>query len=254
MAEKKYIASVQLTEHIGLQHWEVGQPITLKKLMERIHQNLKPAGKGKFFASQELSAVLGLKYGRPVSLKTVMRAVKPHIEEHFKAKFSVEPGRLISRKGHPYVCISRPGGPGAETMLSPTEADAVTHEIAYMLNGEKPGSLTGTLSSKRAGTFSVGPGRDVLRNGVPCINIGREGSTSPVEADEVAHRVAQMLNDLTWKGRNPEKAKCPLCSETVLCVEEHLRRDHENEIRQRRANPHDRVLEAYPKLRSGDLG
>lgn len=43
-------------------------------------------------------------------------------------------------------------------------------------------------------TFTVEPGRCILRNGAPYIAIHREGNTTPVDADEVTHAIAAFLN------------------------------------------------------------
>ena len=51
-------------------------------------------------------------------------------------------------------------------------------------------------SKKRRDTkpFTVEPGREIYLNGEPFISIHREGSTKPVEADDVTHFIAEALN------------------------------------------------------------
>jgi hypothetical protein len=48
--------------------------------------------------------------------------------------------------------------------------------------------------------FTVEPGRQIYRDGVPFISIGREGRTMPASADEVTHAIAECLNQLGWLG------------------------------------------------------
>ena len=45
--------------------------------------------------------------------------------------------------------------------------------------------------------FTVAGGRQILRHGKPFIYIGREeGGARPVEADDMAHLIARLLNGL----------------------------------------------------------
>jgi len=49
--------------------------------------------------------------------------------------------------------------------------------------------------------YTVEPGRNVYRNGQPFVSVGREGGTIPADADEVAHALADALNQLKWEPR-----------------------------------------------------
>jgi predicted ATP-grasp superfamily ATP-dependent carboligase len=42
--------------------------------------------------------------------------------------------------------------------------------------------------------YEVRPGRNIYKNGAPFIAIAKCGDTPPVEADEMAHKVCELLN------------------------------------------------------------
>ena len=51
-----------------------------------------------------------------------------------------------------------------------------------------------TKSRKTNVRYTVVAGRQIYRDGAPFISIGREGATSPTEADAMVHTVARFLN------------------------------------------------------------
>jgi hypothetical protein len=42
--------------------------------------------------------------------------------------------------------------------------------------------------------YTVEPGRNIYRNGIPFIYIQKAGETSPTEADMITHVIAELLN------------------------------------------------------------
>ena len=54
-------------------------------------------------------------------------------------RYTVEPGRAIFKDGKPFICIERDCDPRSrEYVVSPIEADMVTHRICNLLNASEP--------------------------------------------------------------------------------------------------------------------
>lgn len=120
------------------------------------------------------------------SAQTVQRAIRKIAPSGWlksnspTPQFTVEAGRQILRDGRPFLSVRREGD------TRPIEADEVTHQIAALLSGRRPRTVA-------RGSYTVSAGRQIDRDGRPFISIDREGDTRPVEADEVTHRIVDLL-------------------------------------------------------------